>query len=81
MDLIAMLGIVGAGFGAVLALVGVLIARLFERIAKLEGRLSTADDYNRVLWMWARTHIDLYYRHRKPGAPDPKPIPERDQVT
>ena len=64
--------------GALLALFGVLLGQLYARISRLEGKITSAEQYNRRLWMWARAHIDLYYRHRSEGAPDPLPIPSED---
>ncbi|WP_372595683.1 hypothetical protein [Actinotalea sp.] len=72
----AILGLVGVLTVGVLSLVGVLIGQLWSRMASLEKRVSASAEYNRRLWLWARKHIDLYYRHRAVGAPDPDPIPE-----
>lgn len=63
---------------AVLALAGVMFGLLFARIAKLEARLGRGERYNRRMWEWARKHVDLYYTHRRPGSPDPEPIPSED---
>lgn len=62
--------------GSLLVLIGVLAGVVITRINKLEDRVGQAEDYNRRLWEWARKHLDLYYRHRKPDAPDPEPIPD-----
>ncbi|MBK7823378.1 MAG: hypothetical protein IPJ61_20545 [Tessaracoccus sp.] len=43
-----------------------------ERVAELETR-------EQRLWAWARRHLDLYYRYRQPGAPDPEPLPDDKQ--
>ncbi len=43
---------------------------------RAEKRATATDDYNRRMWLWARRHVDLYYRWRRDGAPDPEPIPE-----
>lgn len=43
---------------------------------RAEKRAAAVDDYNRRMWLWARRHVDLYYRWRRDGAPDPEPIPE-----
>lgn len=63
---------------ALLGLIGVLVGQLYARISKLETSVRTGQDYNRRLWLWARQHLDLYYRHRRDGAPDPAPIPSED---
>jgi hypothetical protein len=64
--------------GALLTLLGVLIGQLWGRLTALEARMESATAYNRRLWEWARAHLDLYYRHRMVGAPDPRPIPVED---
>ncbi|MBL5972426.1 MAG: hypothetical protein D3X82_01250 [Candidatus Leucobacter sulfamidivorax] len=62
--LFAALGVVGA---AAVTAVGVILGLLWRRIAHLE-----AD--GRAVWWWARIIADMYYRHRRDGAPDlPKP--------
>lgn len=74
-------GIIAAAvtlFAAVLALVGVIIGQMWARLSALEQRVEKAATYNRRLWEWARQHIDLYYRFRRDGAPDPAKIPEDD---
>lgn len=63
---------------ALLGLMGVLLGQLYARIARLEGVVTSTRDYNHRLWQWARAHLDLYYRHRVPGSPDPAPIPTED---
>lgn len=63
---------------ALLSLAGVTYGLLFKRVAELERRVSRAESYNRRMWMWARRHVDLYYKHRKDGAPEPEPIPTED---
>lgn len=59
-----------------LALIGTLAGVVMHRLTTLERRVAQAESYNRRLWAWARRHLDLYYRHRTPGSPDPEPIPE-----
>lgn len=60
-----LLGIIVAGIGAL----GVFIGHLVHRLDRLE-------DHNLRLWAWCRKHLDLYYRHRREGAPDPDPVPD-----
>ena len=43
-----------------------------ERVAQLEQR-------EQQLWSWARRHLDLYYRWRRPEAPEPEPLPDYTQ--
>ncbi len=72
--------LVGCGIviAAALTLIGVLIGHQAHRIADLERRQDDADDYLRRLWIWGRDLLDLYFRHRRDGAPDPPPIPSRE---
>lgn len=55
---------------------GVLLGHFYTRLNGLEGELKGARAYNILLWEWARKHIDLYYRYRRDGSPDPDPIPK-----
>jgi hypothetical protein len=74
-NLVAIAGVIVA---ALLALFGVLIGQLYARIGRLEGRIDREVDYSKRLWSFTRHLLDLYYRWRGPGAPDPGPIPDRD---
>lgn len=65
--------------GAVLILVGTLATIVAHRLSELEKRIVKAESYNRRLWLWSRAHLDLYYRWRRDGAPDPDPLPEEDE--
>lgn len=70
------------GFGLIGALAGVVVHRLTDlenRVERAEARVVKAEKYNRRLWEWARKHIDLYYRHRRDGSPDPYPLPDEDE--
>ena len=62
--------------GALLALLGVLSGHILHRVNGLEDDLRDAQDFNRRLWHYTRRLLDLYYRHRAPGSPDPEPLPE-----
>lgn len=59
----------GVVITALLTVLSVVVAQLYKRVADLE-------DYNRRLWGHTRYLLDLYYRHRQPGAPDPAPLPD-----
>lgn len=79
------LGAVLTFAGVVVASLGALIGYLFKRLSDLESRVQQAEAkvkaseaYTRQLWLWAKYVIDLYYRHRVDGAPEPPPIPEED---
>ncbi len=61
-----------------ISVTGVLLGHFYTRLNGLEGNLKSARAYNMLLWEWARNHIDLYYRYRKDGAPDPAPIPKEE---
>lgn len=55
---------------------GAFLGHLYTRLNGLEENLKSARTYNLLLWEWARKHLDLYYRYRQEGAPDPAPIPK-----
>jgi len=61
---------------AVLVALGGFVAQLYSRIGTVEAKLTQAEDYNRSLWAYCRRLIDLYYRNRRDGAPDPGPLPD-----
>ena len=61
---------------AALGLLGVIVGHTVTRLKALEDDLAASQAYNRVLWLYCRNLIDLYYRHRPAGAPDPAPLPE-----
>lgn len=63
---------------AFIGIVGGLFAQLYLRIATVEKQLKQAQSYNRRMWLWARRHIDLYYRWRREGAPEPEVLPVED---
>ena len=54
-----------------LGVLGVVVAQLYRRLDRLE-------DHNRDLWAYCRRLLDMYYRYRLPGAPDPATIPAPD---
>lgn len=79
MDLGAVLTFAGVVVAALGALVGVLFKRLSDleaRVRLAESKVKASESYTRRLWLWAKFVIDLYYRHRVDGAPEPPPIPE-----
>jgi len=72
---------------AVIGLFGILLTNLYKQIADLrtemrglEGKLEKADSNNRSLWAYCRHLLDMYYIHRKEGAPDPPPLPDLDDM-
>lgn len=71
---IALIGALGA---AGLGLLGVLVSKIFIRLRHVEDALRAEQDYSQLLWNYCRRLLDLYYRHRKPDAPDPEGLPER----
>ena len=74
----ALLTVLGVILTAVLTVVGAALAGISGRLRAVEDDLADARAYNRRLWAWARHQLDLYYRHRKDGAPDPMPIPTEE---
>lgn len=69
--LVTAVGIIGA---AAVTGGGVVLGLLWRRITQLE-----AD--GRATWWWARIIADLYYRHRREGAPDLPPPPTTGKET
>lgn len=65
--------------GAVVAFFGVLYGHLAHRLENIEDDLHHAQVYNREMWAYCRRLLDLYYRHRAPGAPDPDPLPDEPE--
>ena len=63
-----------------ITLTGALLGHFYSRLNSLEENLKSARAYNLVLWEWARKQVDLYYRYRQDGAPDPDPIPKENDV-
>jgi len=72
----ALIAAVAAIATAVMAVFAALFAQLFGRVHHLEGQVRSTTAHSRELWAYCRALIDLYYRHRKDGAPDPGPLPE-----
>lgn len=56
--------------------IGVLLTALSVVVVQLYRRVSGLEDYQRRLWGYTRYLLDLYYRHRRDGAPDPDPLPD-----
>lgn len=54
-----------------LGILGGIVGHLVKRLDRLE-------EGNRKLWTYCRKLIDLYYRNRREGAPDPDPLPDID---
>lgn len=54
---------------ALVSTLGVVVSNLYTRVSALERR-------ERDLWAWARAVVDLYYRYRKEGSPDPPDMPD-----
>lgn len=84
MNTTTILTVAGIVVAALLTLFGVLIGHLFGRVAKLENDVKAARDevqeerdYAARLWTYTRKLLDLYFRNRKDGAPDPGEIPGR----
>lgn len=76
----AILTVAGVVIAALLGLFGVLIGQLYARIARLESKLNDEVSYANKLWAYTRELLDMYFTHRKPGAPNPGPIPDRGDL-
>lgn len=76
-SVLAFAGIIVTG---VLTAFGVLIGHQARRISDVEGRVETAKRQNHRLWLAYRTLLDLYYRYRTPGAPDPDRLEEESSA-
>lgn len=78
-----LLGLIATGgvvASAALGSVGVVLGLLWRRIGELEDRIAKlADRESRIRW-WALELRDLYYRYRRPDAPDLPPIPELEDT-
>ena len=61
---------------AVVGVFGVLYGHLSQRLSTLEDELVVSRAYSRGLWAYCRGLLDLYYRHRREGAPDPERLPD-----
>lgn len=70
--MIALLGALGVIGASAVTGVGVVLGLLWRRIAKLETR-------ERETWWWARLIADMYYRYRRPDAPDLPPPPNHQE--
>lgn len=73
----ALLAAAAALIVALLGLFGVMIGHLYGRVGRLEGEVKSERDYSNALWAYTRYLLDLYFKHRQDGAPDPREIPER----
>ena len=74
-EIVAMITLLGVIVTAVSTVFGIILKIMSERIGEIEEESERVMGYNRRLWNWAREHLDLYYRYRKEGAPNPAPIP------
>ena len=63
---------------AVIAGLVALVSGMLAAIIPLYVRVAKIENYNKRLWAYCRGLLDLYYRHRKDGAPDPAPLPDDD---
>ena len=74
-EIVAMITLLGVIVTAVSTVFGIILKIMSDRIGEIEEESERVMGYNRRLWNWAREHLDLYYRYRKEGAPNPVPIP------
>lgn len=68
-------------YGIILNVQSRRITEMEQKVLKAESQLAAAKNYNRRLWLFCRNLIDLYYRHRRDGSPDPPGLPEEDTDT
>lgn len=61
---------------AIVAASGAWLTTRFGRVAQLERRIDALERRERMLWMHTRHVMDMYYRHRLPGAPDLPEMPD-----
>ena len=73
--LIVVLGSVIVGF---LTLGGVVLNNISQRLRVVEEDLIKERARNRMLWNWGRTILDMYYKWRLEGAPDPPDPPKEE---
>lgn len=79
--LVALLAALAAIGAAAVTAVGVGFGGLWRRISDLETRVAKiAAAEARIRW-WAFDVKDMYYRHRKPEAPDLPPMPDPEEDT
>ena len=76
----SLLAVLGVVITAVFSVLGVLISVQASRISQIEREVEDLDAYNDEMWEWCREQLDMYYRYRKDGAPNPKPIPKRKKT-
>lgn len=74
----SLLALVGVITAAALTAFAAILATQAKRISDLEHKTDAAADYNRKLWAYCRRLIDLYYKHRRDGAPDPPELPTEE---
>ena len=61
---------------AILTLMGAVLTQLLIRVGNLEKKLEHEQSRLKILWGAFRKLIDMYYRYRKPEAPDPPELLE-----
>lgn len=73
---ITLLTVLGSVFVGALAVGGVVFGNISSRLRAVEDDLSKERQYNRALWLWAKSVLDLYYKTRPAGSPEPPPMPK-----
>lgn len=61
---------------AILTLMGAVLTQLLIRVGNLEKKLENEQSRVKILWGAFRKLVDMYYRFRKPDAPDPPELHE-----
>lgn len=57
------------------------LSDLRREMDEMKKTLAGEQSFSRDMWIYCRNLLDLYYRNRKPGSPDPQPLPRDPRVT
>lgn len=57
------------------------LSDLRREMEEMKKTLTAEQSFSRDMWIYCRNLLDLYYRNRKPGSPDPEPLPRDPRVT
>lgn len=57
------------------------LSDLRREMDEMKKTLTAEQSFSRDMWIYCRNLLDLYYRNRKPGSPDPEPLPRDPRVT
>lgn len=77
---ITLLTVLGSIIVALMTVGGVVLGNIASRLRAVESDLKKERAYNRIVWFWARALLDLYYKWRIEGAPEPPPLPAQEDM-